>query len=85
VEAGAALDRRSKPDLRSIVDRLSPTTRFSSSVRVSTVLRRSLPERRPTFDRRSSIVIAVSPQLNRACSWFDEQRVKGPSLVAREP
>ena len=61
-DAGAAPDRRSTPDLRSIDDRLSPTAFFFSSVRMSTPpFRRSLPERRSTFDRRSSIVIADLP------------------------
>jgi hypothetical protein len=66
VAAGAAFDRRSKPDLRSVVDRLSPTSLFSSSGRVSTRLRRSLPERRSRLNRLSSISMAISPRLN----WF---------------
>ena len=68
--AGVAvvLDRRSKPDLRSVWDRLSPTVLFSSSVRVPTPLRRSLPERRPTFDRLSSTAMIVSPKINRYVS-----------------
>ena len=59
------LDRRSKPDLRSVWDRLSPTVLLSSSVRVSTPFRRSLPERRPTSDRLSSTAMIVSPKINR--------------------
>ena len=48
---GDLLDRRSKPDLRSVAARLSPTNFFSSCVRVSTLPRLSLPERRFTLDR----------------------------------
>jgi hypothetical protein len=54
-----SFDRRSKPDLRSIPDRLSPTSFFSSSVRVSTPLRRSLPERRPSLARLNFMAMSL--------------------------
>jgi hypothetical protein len=73
--AARLIERLSRPDLRSTVERLSPTNLFSSSVRVSTPLRRSLPERRPTFDRFSSIAMAFAPN-SRRCPRFDKQAVK---------
>jgi hypothetical protein len=67
------LARLSRPDLRSIVERLSPTNFFSSSVRVSTPRRRSLPER--VRDRFLSIATFFrSKQLKSP--QFDEQAVK---------
>jgi hypothetical protein len=74
------LERLSRPDRRSIVDRLSPTNLFSSSLRVPTPLRRSLPERRSLLDRLSSIAMVSTPK-SFHCQWqkmsqFDEQAVK---------
>jgi hypothetical protein len=74
--------RLSKPDLRSIVDRLSPISPFSSAVRGSTPLRRSLSKRRPAFERLSSIAIAISPKSQSSiCSGFNEHTVKGCGSV----
>jgi hypothetical protein len=65
MEDDGLLERLSRPDLRSIVERLSPTDLFSSSLRVSTPLRRSLLERRSTFNRFSSIAIVAAPDNER--------------------
>jgi hypothetical protein len=54
-------DRRSKPDRRSVFERLSPCNRFFSSDRVSTPLRRSLPKRLSAPVRLSSSFIDASP------------------------
>ena len=56
-----ALDRRSKPDRRSLFDRRSPCSRFSSPDRESTPLRRSFSARLSKPDRRLSSAIAVPP------------------------
>jgi hypothetical protein len=77
------IERLSRPDLRSTVERLSPTNLFSSSVRVSTPLRRSLPERRSVFDRFSSIAMVFAPT-SKTCRQFDKQVVKPRSQIEHE-
>ena len=57
----AAFNRRSKPDRRSLPDRLSPCIRFCSSDRVSTLQRRSQPARLWRLDRLLSSPMGVPP------------------------
>jgi hypothetical protein len=54
-------DRRSKPDRRSLFERLSPCDSASSSDRVSAPLRRSLPERLSKSLRLSWSLMDASP------------------------
>jgi hypothetical protein len=82
-------DRRSKPDRRSVFERLSPCNRFFSSDRVSTPLRRSLPERLSVPVRLSSSLIDASPAVlqdtlrpNRLARISREQPGTGDAKIA---
>jgi hypothetical protein len=82
-------DRRSKPDRRSVFERLSPCNRFFSSDRVSTPLRRSLPERLSVQVRLSSSLIDASPAVlqdtlrpNRLARISREQPGTGDAKIA---
>ncbi len=57
----AVFNRRSKPDRRSLPDRLSPCIRACSSDRVSTLQRRSRPARLSRLDRLPCSPMDASP------------------------
>ncbi len=79
----AVFNRRSRPDRRSLPDRLSPCNRFFFSDRVSAPRRRSRVARLSTPDRLLFFVIAA-PLISTFVSAFGKQVVKSVNISFSE-